>query len=137
MSQSLSPRGQLTVRTIAMPADTNANGDIFGGWILSQMDLACVRAAQVYAENYAVTVGLESRNFHKPVLVGDEVSFYTQVLRTGRTSVTMKVETWARHDYGRAPVEEKVTEGVFSYVSVNKDKKGVPLLSRSSRAGGR
>ena len=118
--------GNLRIRTIPMPRDTNHMGDVFGGWILSHMDLAGAKTAEAYADRYAVTVGIESMNFHKPVLVGDEVSFYTHVLRTGKTSVMVKVETWARrrHDL---QLEEKVTEGIFSYVSVDKNKRPAPI----------
>ena len=116
----------LRIRMIPMPRDTNHIGYVFGGWILSHMDLAGAKTAEAYADRYAVTVGIESMNFHKPVLVGDEVSFYTRVLRTGKTSITVKVETWARHRQGQSS-EEKVTEGIFSYVSVDVDKRPVPV----------
>lgn len=117
----------LGVRMIPMPRDTNHIGDIFGGWILANMDLAGSKTAQPYAAHTAVTVGIESMSFHKPVTVGDEVSFYTQVVHTGRTSIGVKVETWAQRR-GNPAIEEKVTEGVFTYVSVDKTKKPVPLV---------
>lgn len=119
----------LRMRTIPMPRDTNHIGDIFGGWLLSNMDLAGAKTAEPYAEHYAVTVGVESMNFHKPVLVGDEVSFYTRVLRTGKTSIAVKVETWARRKKN-PDHDEKVTEGIFTYVSVDRNKKPAPLLQK-------
>jgi acyl-CoA thioesterase YciA len=91
------------LRTIAMPADTNANGDMFGGWLLSQMDLAGSVLAVQKAKTKVATVGIEAMSFHKPVFVGDEVSCYTKIVKIGRTSITIHVETWAR-EIGRAHV---------------------------------
>jgi len=112
----------LSMRMIPMPRDINHMGDIFGGWILSNMDLAGAKAAELHADCFAVTVGIESMNFHKPVFVGDEVSFYTRILRIGKTSIAVKVETWARRR-DNSSTEERVTEGIFTYVSVDTDKK--------------
>lgn len=124
--------GNLRVRAVPMPRDTNHLGDIFGGWILSNMDLAGAKTAEPYAAHYAVTVGVESMNFHKPVFVGDEVSFFTRVLHTGKTSIAVKVETWARRR--REPgIEEKVTEGIFTYVSVDKNKRPEPVCVPAAR----
>lgn len=109
-----------TLRVIPMPSDTNAYGDIFGGWLLSQMDLAGASEATDYAGQRVVTVGVEGMNFHKPVFVGDEVSFYTTMQRVGRTSMNIHVEAWARartnNDYRR------VTEGVFTFVAIDKNR---------------
>ena len=110
-----------TIRVIAMPADANPSGDIFGGWILSQMDLAGAAHAFKYRENRVVTVGVEAMNFHRPVFIGDEVSFYTTIERVGKTSITMKIDSWAfrRGSQGY----DKVTEGLFTYVTIDKDRK--------------
>ena len=104
-----------------MPADANANGDIFGGWIMSQMDLAGATVALMRAQGRVATVAVDGMAFHKPVLVGDVVSFYSTIERVGRTSITVKVEAWAlRHRFGD---EERVTEGTFTYVAIGDDRK--------------
>jgi acyl-CoA thioesterase YciA len=105
------------LRTIAMPRDANPAGDIFGGWTLSQMDLASGTFAARCARGRVATVAIEAMSFLRPVAVGDEVSCYCSLLKLGDTSVTVKVETWAR---GRAGEEaEKVTEGVFTFVAID------------------
>jgi len=109
------------LRTIAMPADTNPSGDVFGGWLLSQMDLAGSSTAVHIARGRVVTVGIEAMSFHEPVEVGDEVSCYTRHLRTGRTSITIKVEAWRRR--GHSSERTKVTEGVFTYVKIDKNRR--------------
>src|SRR5258708_26952819 len=88
------PKGELVIRTIAMPADTNANGDIFGGWLMSQMDLGGAVLARTVARSRVVTVAVEGMTFLHPVLVGDTVACYATVLRTGRTSTRIAVEVW-------------------------------------------
>ncbi|TVQ81765.1 MAG: acyl-CoA thioesterase [Micavibrio sp.] len=113
------------LRTIAMPADTNPRGDIFGGWLLSQMDLAGSILAQKIARNRVATVGIEAMTFYKPVFVGDEVSCYTELVRVGNTSVTVLIESWARHREKDDTV--KVTEGRFTYVSIDDNRKPVPI----------
>ena len=111
------------LRTVAMPRDANAGGDIFGGWTLSQMDLAGGGYAAERAHGRVATVAIEAMCFLRPVSVGDEVSCYCSLVRTGGTSVAVKVETWARgRGRGRAP--EKVTEGVFTFVAI--DERGHP-----------
>jgi len=110
------------LRTIAMPADANASGDIFGGWTLSQMDLAGGSFAAEHAHDRVATVAIEAMRFLRPVAVGDEVSCYCALVKTGDTSIEVRVETWARgRGRGRAP--EKVTEGVFTYVALGEDGK--------------
>ncbi|MEE9318889.1 MAG: acyl-CoA thioesterase [Granulosicoccus sp.] len=111
-----------SLRSIAMPADTNPNGDIFGGWILSQMDLAGGTHAFYVAQGRVATVAVTGMKFHKPVIVGDEVSCYCATDRIGRTSVTVRVETWVRRR--RQAVEEQVTEGLFTFVAI--DSNGQP-----------
>jgi acyl-CoA thioesterase YciA len=100
-----------------MPADTNPNGDIFGGWLMAQMDLAGSVAAVRRAGGRVVTVAVEAMSFHRPVMVGDLVSCYARVVRVGRTSLRVEVDTWVER-YARSTVE-KVTEGVFTYVAVD------------------
>lgn len=115
-------RSPASLRTIAMPADTNPNGDIFGGWILSQMDLAGGTYAFFVAQGRVATVAITGMKFHKPVNVGDEVSCYCATERIGRTSITVQVETWVRRR--RQAVEEQVTEGLFTFVAI--DEEGNP-----------
>ena len=108
------------LRTIAMPADANAGGSVFGGWILSQMDLACGSFAAEHAGGRVATVSIEAMRFLRPVAVGDEVSCYCSLVNSGDTSVVVKIETWARsRGPGKAP--EKVTEGVFTFVALNEE----------------
>lgn len=111
-----------TLRAIAMPADTNPNGDIFGGWLLSQMDLAGGTVAVRRSRGRIATVGIEAMTFHKPVYVGDEVSCYATIEKVGRTSIRVRIETWVRRERSQAePI--KVTEGVFTYVAIGEDRK--------------
>lgn len=119
------PTREPTLRAIAMPADANARGDIFGGWILAQMDLAGGSAAMRRANGRVATVGIASMSFVRPVFVGDEVSAYTAVTKVGRTSITVAIEVWARRFAGEETV--KVTEGVFTYVAIDADRKPRPL----------
>jgi len=109
------------VRTVAMPADTNANGDIFGGWVLSQMDIAGGVAAGRVALGRTVTVAVEAMSFHQPVRIGDVVSAFADVVRIGRTSITVRVETWVTRRDRAEPL--KVTEGTFVYVAIDDDGK--------------
>ena len=109
-----------SLRTVAMPANANSNGDIFGGWLLAQMDLAGAVPAMRRARGRIVTVAVDAMTFHRPVLVGDVVSIYAEVTRVGRTSIRVKIEAWVER---RATAKiEKVTEGVFTYVAI--DEKG-------------
>lgn len=114
-------RGELAIRTLAMPKDTNAAGDIFGGWLMSQLDVAGATVAMRRAQGRVVTVAVEAMKFHKPVFVGDALSCFGKVVRVGRTSLRVRVEAWARR--GRGTLEEKVTEGEFTYVAVDADRK--------------
>jgi acyl-CoA thioesterase YciA len=114
----------LSVRTIAMPADTNPAGDIFGGWLVSQMDLAALNVGTIRAKGRVVTVAIESLTFHRPVFVGDEVSCYADIERIGRTSLAIKVEAWVRRAQSQETI--KVTEGIFTFVAV--DESGKPRL---------
>ncbi len=119
------PRGTMELRTTAMPKDTNVNGDIFGGWILSQMDIAGANHAAMDAEGRVVTVGLEAMHFLKPVAVGDVVCCYCETEHRGRTSLGIWIEVWARK---RTSSERyKVTEGRFTYVAIDDDGRPRPL----------
>lgn len=118
------PRGDLCIRTLAMPADTNANGDIFGGWLLSQMDLAGGVAALKIAKSRTVTVSIEAMNFRKPVYVGDLVSVYANLIRVGRTSMTIHLEAWVVRRKETQPI--LVTDGNFTYVAI--DDEGKPRV---------
>jgi acyl-CoA thioesterase YciA len=121
------PTGEPVGRVIAMPADTNPEGDIFGGWLLAHMDLAGATPAFELAQGRCVTVALDGMVFHQPVSVGDEVSFYGRVLKTGRTSVRVHVEAWKRPRNLAQAESVRVTEGVFTYVAIDQDRKPRPL----------
>ena len=114
------------LRTIAMPADSNANGDIFGGWMLSQMDLAGAVVATREARSRIATVAIDAMSFKAPVHIGDEVSCYAKVERIGNTSITVHVESWARPRLGELDAH-KVTEGKFTYVAIDEDRKPIPV----------
>jgi len=121
-------RGRITSRTMAMPADTNPSGDIFGGWVLSQMDIAAGICAGQRAQNRVVTVAVDGMSFIRPVKVGDILGVYTAVNRTGRTSMDIHVEAWVRR--GRIGTREKVTEAVFKFVAVNDEGIPTPIPKR-------
>src|ERR1700761_8871363 len=104
---------EAALRTIAMPADANPAGDIFGGWLLSQMDLAGSTLATRRAKGRVVTVAITAMTFHRPVFMGDGVSCYGEIIKVGRTSITVKIESWARR--GRSEEKIEVTEGLFTY----------------------
>jgi acyl-CoA thioesterase YciA len=113
------PRTEAELRTIAMPADTNPSGDIFGGWLLSQMDVAGGSYAMARIGGRVATVGIEAMSFHRPVYVGDRVSCHCRTERVGRTSIAVHVETWVRRTRpGQTPEEIKVTEGMFTFVAL-------------------
>ncbi len=112
-------RNEVELRTVAMPADTNPSGDIFGGWLLSQMDVAGGTYAMARTGGRVATVGIEAMSFHRPVYVGDRVSCHCRTERVGRTSITVHVETWVRRTRpGQTPEEIKVTEGMFTFVAL-------------------
>lgn len=115
------PEGTLTIRTLAMPADTNPSGDIFGGWVLSQMDIAGSIAAVENANGRVATVAVEAMTFISPVKVGDVLCIYTSVSRIGNTSIAIKVESWARRN--RLEERVKVTEGTFIFVALDENGK--------------
>ena len=113
------------LRAIAMPADTNPGGDIFGGWLLSQMDLAGSTVATRRAKGRVATVAITGMSFKNPVFVGDEVTCYVTIASVGHTSITTKVESWVRRGIGEGAI--KVTEGSFIYVAVGDDRRPRPL----------
>jgi len=119
------PYGDLCIRTLAMPADTNQNGDIFGGWLLSQMDLGGGVFASKIAKSRTVTVAIEAMNFRKPVFVGDLVSVHANLVRVGKTSITVHLEAWVLR---RKEMQSTilVTDGNFTYVSI--DEQGHPQM---------
>ena len=119
------PQGEPALRAIAMPADANPYGDIFGGWLLSQMDLAGGAAARRRAKGRTATVAITAMTFHRPVFVGDEVTCYAQIVKVGRTSVTVKVESWVRRGIGEEQIA--VTEGIFTYVAIGEDGRTRPV----------
>ena len=116
------PCGDLCTRTLAMPADTNANGDIFGGWLLSQMDIGGGVFASKIAKSRTVTVAIEAMNFRKPVYVGDLVSVHATLVRIGRTSITVHLEAWVLRRKEMQSI--LVTDGNFTYVAI--DDQGHP-----------
>ncbi|CAA6801346.1 MAG: cytosolic long-chain acyl-CoA thioester hydrolase family protein [uncultured Campylobacterales bacterium] len=124
MSQE-KPSGKLQLRTIAMPGDTNSNGDIFGGWIMAQMDIAGAILAKEVSQTRTVTVAVEGMKFLKPVKVGDIVSCYGDVTRKGNTSITIKLEVWIKSVLKNLTV--KVTEATFIYVAIDQDGKKITL----------
>jgi len=121
----IDPEGTLTIRTVAMPADTNPSGDIFGGWVLSQMDIAGGVAAGERAGCRVVTVAVEAMTFISPVKVGDVLCVYTTICNVGRTSLTVEIEAWARRN--RHEDRHKVTEGKFIYVALDDQGKKRPI----------
>ena len=117
------PKGDLALRTLAMPADTNPHGRIFGGWLLSQMDIAGSMTANKAISSKTVTVAVDGMKFHSPVHVGDVICCYGEVQRIGNTSVAVNVEAWVLRQFSGEWF--KVTEGLFSYVHI--DDEGRPL----------
>src|SRR6195256_3776251 len=122
LSAETEPRGDLCIRTLAMPADTNQNGDIFGGWLLSQMDIGGGIFSSKIAKSRTVTVAIEAMNFRKPVYVGDLVSVHANLVRIGKTSITVHLEAWVLRRKEMHSI--LVTDGNFTYVSI--DDQGHP-----------
>ncbi len=125
MTETIIPTGELTLRTLAMPADANAAGDIFGGWVMAQMDLACgIRAAE-RASGRVVTAAVQEMAFAMPVKIGDTLCVYTDIARVGRTSITLSVEVWAQRYLSH--IMEKVTAATFVMVALDGDGKPTPV----------
>jgi acyl-CoA thioesterase YciA len=126
------PSGELCIQTVAMPTDTNPSGDIFGGWLLSQMDIAGGIAARNLSRGRVATIAVESMVFNKPVQVGDVVSCYVDLERVGNTSMAFRVEVWSiRHD---SFLREKVTEGAFTFVAIGEDGRARPIPKKGEKA---
>ena len=126
LMESRTPPGmELTLRTLAMPADANAAGDIFGGWVMSQMDLAAAVRANERCNGRTVTIAANEIIFKKPVQIGDTLCVYTEVEKVGRTSMVIRIETWARR--ALTAVREKVTEARFTMVAVDEDGRPRPV----------
>lgn len=119
------PTGEPAIRITAMPADANPAGDIFGGWLMAQMDMAAGIVAARRAKGRAATIAVEGMTFHHPVHVGDEVSVYANLSKTGRTSMTIDVETWRRARTGED--RQKVTQARFFFVAIDDERKPRPL----------
>jgi acyl-CoA thioesterase YciA len=119
------PQGELVIRTIAMPANTNSNGDMFGGWLLSQMDLGGAILARNVAHSRITTVAIDAMSFLFPVYVGDIVSCHALLTKTGRTSMRIAVEAWAQRHKGGELV--RVTKGTFTYVAIDDDGRPHPV----------
>jgi len=122
------PNGEMVLRTLAMPADTNANGDIFGGWLMSQMDMGGAIQAKEIAKGRVVTVRVDGMTFLKPVAVGDVVCCYSSCIRTGNSSITINVEVWVKK-VSSEPIGQRyrATEAVFTYVAVDDEGKSRQL----------
>ena len=123
------PKGELTLRTLAMPRDVNTNGDIFGGWVLSQMDMAAGIVASGRAQGRVATVAIDAMQFIRPVKVGDVLCIYVEIARIGRTSMGLQIEAWVlrnRQSAGKA-AREKVTEGLFTFVAIDENGKPRPV----------
>jgi acyl-CoA thioesterase YciA len=121
----IKPSGELTLRTLAMPADANAAGDIFGGWVMAQMDLACgIRAAE-RAKGRVVTAAVKEMSFAKPMKVGDTLAIYIEITRVGRTSMVLQVEAWAQRYL--SDVMERVTHAEIIMVALDQAGKPTPI----------
>lgn len=123
------PKGDLTVRLVAMPADTNANGDIFGGWVMSQMDQAGGIAGVERAQGRVATVAVDAMSFIRPLRIGDVLGVYTSVAAVGRTSMKIQVEAWATRF--RTGHREKVTEATFTFVAIDDEGRPRPVPARA------
>jgi acyl-CoA thioesterase YciA len=128
------PRGTLATRTLAMPADANPSGDIFGGWVLSQMDIAGGITAGVRAAGRVATVAVDAMVFHRPVYVGDVLSTYADIIRVGHTSIAIHIEAWALRSRQGEPV--KVTEGIFTMVAIDDAGRPRPISLEDPTAAG-
>jgi len=120
-----SHRGAPVIRTIAMPADTNPAGDIFGGWLMAQMDLAAGNVAARRSRGRCATIAVDAITFHHPVFVGDEVSLYAWLIKVGRSSLRIQVEVWRRERASETTM--KVTEATFTFVAIGEDRRPRPV----------
>lgn len=127
-SQNEKPQGELAIRQVAMPANLNAGGNVFGGWLLSQMDLAGGITANDHAQGRVATVAITAMEFHLPVFAGDVLCCYADVTKMGRTSLTIHVQAWVHRRTGAKLEQLKVTEGDFVFVALHEDgsKREIP-----------
>jgi acyl-CoA thioesterase YciA len=125
LTEETKPIGELTLRTLAMPADANAAGDIFGGWVMAQMDLSCGMRAAERARGRVVTAAVKEMSFAKPVKIGDTLCVYTHIAHVGRTSIVLKVEAWAQRYL--SDLMELVTHADFVMVALDKSGKPTPV----------
>tara|TARA_Y100001934_G_C12001283_1_gene607808 strand:+ start:163 stop:588 length:426 start_codon:yes stop_codon:yes gene_type:complete len=123
------PNHPPTLRTVPLPADVNSNGDIFGGWVMSQMDIAGGVTASESAKGRVVTVAVDAMRFHKPIAIGDIVSLYTAIKKIGTTSISIHIETWARRAVSSENV--MVTEGIFVYVAIDTNGRPRAILNKN------
>ncbi|MBV8650393.1 MAG: acyl-CoA thioesterase [Alphaproteobacteria bacterium] len=119
------PPGEPALRAIAMPADANPSGDIFGGWLLAQMDLAGGSVASQRAKGRVATIAVTGMTFQLPVFIGDQVSCYAEIIRIGRSSLTIRIETWVRRHLSDERV--RVTEGIYTYVAIDTNRRPRPV----------
>ena len=125
MTEPEQPQGELALRTLAMPADANPNGDIFGGWVLSQMDIAAGMTAGLRAKGRVATIAIDGMTFKLPVFVGDILCVYTEIVKIGTSSITLHVEAWALR--GRQGHRVRVTEAKFVFVAIDDDRRPRPV----------
>ena len=119
------PKGELAIRVVAMPKDTNPTGDIFGGWLISQMDLAGIVFCRKIAKGPIATVTIDSTTFKEPVFVGDTLCCYVSLVKIGMTSITTHIEVYVSRDFENTRI--KVTEGEFKYVKLDENRKPTPI----------
>lgn len=131
-STSRQPDGTLILRTLAMPSDTNANGDIFGGWIMSQMDIGGAILAKEIGKGRVVTVCVDKITFLRPISVGDVVCCYGKLVKMGRTSMQVKVEVWIKKVYQGTSDRHCVTEALFTYVAIDEQGKPKPVPTENN-----
>lgn len=123
------PLTDLALRIVTMPSDANPDGDIFGGWIVSQMDLAGATVANRISKKRTVTVSIDQLSFLRPVFIGDEVTFYAKLIKVGVTSIKVKVEAWVQRP--TIGVSHRVTEGTFTFVALDENRRPTPVKNRS------
>lgn len=119
------PKGELAIRVVAMPKDTNPAGDVFGGWLISQMDLAGGVFCRKIAKGRVVTVTIDSTTFKEPVFIGDTLCCYVSLVKIGRTSITTYIEAYVNRDFEDTRI--KVTEGEFTYVKLDENRNPTPI----------
>ena len=124
-SQTTQPCGDLIIRCLAMPRDTNPQGDVFGGWVLSQMDIAGGVFCKRKAHGRVVTVSVEKMSFYLPMMVGDLLCCYVNAIKVGKTSMQVKIEAWVEREF--EDHRFKVTEGFFTYVAVDNARRPRPI----------